>query len=129
VRRKYVFRSRAEAEQALGRSRDQELLTNIALGEVLAGDVTWLERGSYRIGLVRPTSPDGGLAIVVWHHDGQRDKVEVWRVDEMVRELGPSSRALRWSSDPETHDLAHLVALTVVERDKRANAAPCLALA
>ena len=96
----------------------------ICLEAVLRGTVHWLERGRYRIGLVMPSSPSGGYAIVEWTADGQKPSPpSVFKVDDLYRDYGPESVWRIIATDPDAHDLAHLVALAVVERDRLAQVA------
>lgn len=41
-------------------------ITQIAFADVLKGDVQWFGRAPYRVGITRPKSASGGLAVEVW---------------------------------------------------------------
>lgn len=55
----------------------------LALHDMIAGDVCWFGRGDFRIGISRPRGASGG--IVVWHfHGGTRaDYWEQWSRNQL----------------------------------------------
>jgi hypothetical protein len=70
ARRRYRYRSRADAEDRVAEVERSQTVLLRALNEVLAGRVHWLERLPYRFGIVCPESPTGGIVIVEYHSGG-----------------------------------------------------------
>lgn len=119
-RSKYLFRDRAEAESAYNKAREHELRTLMAFGDILEGRCVWLERGAYRLALCRADSPCGGLAVLEFRHPGQRNSYTAYYLEDAYHELGPRRAALL--TCPDAHDVAQLLALAMVERDRIINA-------
>jgi hypothetical protein len=121
-RRRYVFPDRATAEARVGELERAFHVARACLDEAVAGNVTWFERGYYRVGLVRPTHAHGGMAILTWAPPGQRPSSTSWYLDDLAR-----THSVEWSlnaGNKEAHDLAHLIVLVVLERDRIAGYAP-----
>jgi hypothetical protein len=115
--RKDRFASRADAEAAFRRADASRSVTAIALNELLAGRVTWLERGAYRAGLVRPASPCGGIVLVEWRPQTQAPWAAAYYLEDWYRDVKQAFEASPNADDRELFDLA---ALAMVERDKLA---------
>lgn len=54
----------ASARIALAESQSESTVLACALNDVLRGDVKWFGRGEYSLGVTRPASACGGIAVV-----------------------------------------------------------------
>jgi len=78
ARRKYIFRDRAEAEDAYRKSEADAMLAQIALADVLRGKVdATFRRGSFTVRLIRVMGASAGIVIV------EQRKTTYMRVSEL----------------------------------------------
>ena len=90
MKRKYLFRSRAEAEKAYQDSERFRHVNGVCLLEAMRGALgDWTDwYGEYRGCLVRPDSPTGGYCIVEFQsaHNQQRPDFTAHYVDELFEQ-------------------------------------------
>jgi hypothetical protein len=109
----------AEAEEAWRSADRLHGLFMLALNSELAGEVRWLQRGLYRVGVCRATSACGGVVIVVFSTGEQRPLAEVHYLDEWAAAvLGRPP-----SSDPDDVALYELAVKAKALRDELARGA------
>lgn len=99
--RKYRFSSRAAAEDAYTTTDRMLTVTRTALNDALAGDVRWVKKGIWKIGICRPTSACGGVVIVVANSYASAHYLEEWTGETIRRFKGNPPKP----NDQEMQDL------------------------
>jgi hypothetical protein len=64
--RKYLFKTRQEAEDSYKQEHSKLWITEDILDAALEGDITWFKGTYMKVGLVRPLRAHGGLVVIRW---------------------------------------------------------------